>query len=50
MAGRPLEDVIFQRKVRALPERCPLTAGRGNPTESATEIYRCNYSKGEKVR
>ena len=22
-------------------EGCPLTAGRGDPTESATEIYRC---------
>ncbi len=30
---------------------CPLTAGRGDPTESAAETYRSlSASKGEKVR
>jgi len=41
--GRPPGVVSHhnRRKVRALSEECPLTAGRGDPTESATEIYRC---------
>ena len=39
--GRPLGVYTPRGKSELHSEGCPLTAGRGDPTESATETNRC---------